>query len=101
MDWLRGSTGYQLNYVYQTMMKQTYQFKNENEAKSVALRLLIHYLGDIHQPLHCSTRVDDDFPNGDKGGNDFPLPYHYAVNNLHSLWDSVMYEFHDSMKLVS
>ena len=63
------------------------------------MRFLIHYLGDIHQPLHCSTRVDPDFPHGDRGGNDFPLKYHYSVDNLHSLWDAVMYEYHDSMKL--
>ena len=67
----------------------------------MALRLLIHYLGDIHQPLHCLTRVNPEFPHGDKGGNDFALKYHYKVNNLHSLWDAVMYAYHDSIKLVN
>lgn len=76
------------------------KFPTEDQAKSYALRLLIHYLGDIHQPLHCATRVDAEYPDGDKGGNMFTLPYHYTVDNLHSLWDAVLYEFRDSMKLV-
>ena len=38
---------------------------------SVALRLLIHYVGDFHQPLHCIDRYSDDYLNGDIGGNLF------------------------------
>lgn len=76
------------------------KFSNEEEAKSVALRLFIHLVGDIHQPLHCATLVNPDFPHGDAGGNAFPLKYHYSVDNLHALFDSVMYKYHDSIKLV-
>jgi hypothetical protein len=47
------------------------------------------------------SRVDDDFPAGDRGGNDFPLPTHYTAKELHAVWDSVMYEFHVNDKLVS
>ena len=68
--------------------------------RSYALRLLIHYVGDVHQPLHSTSRVNAEFPAGDRGGNSFPLPNHYAANNLHSVWDSVIYEFHESFKLV-
>jgi len=57
-------------------------------------------LGDIHQPLHDATRIDTEFPDGDIGGNAFPLPNHYSVNNLHSLWDSAMYEYHETTKMV-
>jgi hypothetical protein len=35
--------------------------------KTEALRFVIHFFGDIHQPLH-------DQDNGDKGGNDSPNP---------------------------
>jgi hypothetical protein len=38
---------------------------------SFHLRLLIHYVGDIHQPLHTSSRFTSDFPDGDMGGNSF------------------------------
>ena len=67
---------------------------NEMVARSYALRLLIHYVGDIHQPLHCSSRYDKTHPNGDRGGNLFELPYHYGSDDLHGVWDSILYEFH-------
>ena len=67
----------------------------------MSVRLLIHYLGDIHQPLHSLSRVDPDYPAGDRGGNDFPLPNHYSAAELHAVWDSVIYEFHVNDKLVS
>jgi hypothetical protein len=51
--------------------------------RAEALRYLIHFVGDIHQPLHT---IDD----GDEGGNCDPV--HFAgvpsATNLHSLWDS-------------
>src|SRR5258706_4999496 len=41
----------------------------DKNAQAQALRLIIHFVGDIHQPLHCSTRVDSANPDGDRGGN--------------------------------
>lgn len=57
------------------------------------MRLLIHYVGDQHQPLHSTTRLDKEYPKGDRGGNDFPLPSHYSLKELHAVWDRVLYEF--------
>jgi len=58
------------------------------------LRLLIHYVGDIHQPLHTVNRYTKSNPNGDEGGNDFQLKTkHSQINELHALWDSVITEF--------
>lgn len=54
--------------------------------KATALLFLIHCVGDVHQPLHSSTRVTKDYPTGDRGGNSFKLRGKYR--NLHSLWDS-------------
>lgn len=64
---------------------------NENVAKSYALRLLIHYVGDIVQPFHCEDLYSSQFPTGDKGANLFTIPYHYGVDELHALWDQVLY----------
>ena len=58
---------------------------------STALRLLIHYVGDIHQPLHASTRVNKEFPQGDRGGNDFALKNHYGVKELHAVYDDIFW----------
>lgn len=57
------------------------------------MRLLIHYVGDVHQPLHATSRVNHDYPAGDRGGNNVPLPKYETVDNLHEFWDSAGYEF--------
>lgn len=59
-------------------------------ARADALSFLIHYVGDIHQPLHCVT-VEEPLPNytlpsgGDLGGNGFGI--HHPAGELHALWD--------------
>jgi len=63
------------------------------------MRLLIHYVGDFHQPLHLTEVVDKENPKGDLGGNTFNLKGEYGVKNLHSLWDSVLYEFNADVAL--
>ncbi len=50
-------------------------------------RFLLHFLGDIQQPLHCSTAIYAAQPGGDAGGNSFSL-IPPSWSNLHSLWDS-------------
>ena len=47
------------------------------------LKLLIHFIGDLHQPLHVGL-VED------RGGNDFKLQWFYKDSNLHSVWDREM-----------
>ena len=65
----------------------------DKNAQAQALRLIIHFVGDIHQPLHCATRVDSAHPDGDRGGNlvsiKIPGPNgKLKTSNLHSFWDS-------------
>ncbi|WP_050785806.1 S1/P1 nuclease [Pedosphaera parvula] len=54
--------------------------------QAISLRYLIHFVGDIQQPLHASTAVSASSPGGDAGGNSFSLSGYW--NNLHSLWDA-------------
>jgi S1/P1 Nuclease len=54
--------------------------------RAISLRYLIHFVGDIEQPLHCSTGVTASMPDGDAGGNDFAITGQW--DNLHSLWDA-------------
>ncbi len=53
------------------------------QQRTDALKFLIHFCGDIHQPLHCSER------NKDKGGNDVHLFLldEPKMTNLHAVWD--------------
>lgn len=47
------------------------------------LKMLVHLVGDIHQPLHVGKP-------GDRGGNDVKLKWFRNDTNLHSVWDSGM-----------
>merc|ERR1712166_1048947 len=91
-DWLsNGKNGdaYLDSYMYDYIYNRLYP-GNMPVARSYALRLLIHYLGDIHQPFHTMARYNDQYPNGDKGANLFPLPYHYMATYIYSLTDATV-----------
>lgn len=45
-----------------------------------ALLFLVHFVGDLHEPLHCSD-------NHDRGGNDVMVEFEGARMNLHQVWD--------------
>jgi len=68
-------------------------FSYEEDQYSFALRLVIHYAGDIHQPLHSVAEVNNEYPEGDAGGNYEHIPSVNGVSNLHSVWDSVIYQY--------
>jgi hypothetical protein len=58
-----------------------------------ALKFLVHFVGDIHQPLHTET----DFstfppPGGDRGGNSIHVTYFQKPTNLHAVWDGGIIE---------
>jgi S1/P1 Nuclease len=56
--------------------------------KGLALRIVIHVVGDIHQPLHATSLVSASHPKGDQGGNLFPLKKTAIAKNLHTYWDN-------------
>jgi hypothetical protein len=47
------------------------------------LKMLIHFVGDIHQPLHVGYGKD-------RGGNDVTVLWFGKATNLHRVWDSGM-----------
>ena len=60
----------------------------ENDSSSEAdkvfyLKLLIHFVGDLHQPMHIGRAED-------RGGNDIQIRWFDQGSNLHRLWDSDM-----------
>lgn len=65
----------------------------DKAAQARALRLIIHFVGDIHQPLHCTAKVSRADREGDQGGNFFKIKIvgddgELKDSNLHSYWDS-------------
>ncbi|MCL5247017.1 S1/P1 nuclease [Cellulophaga sp. 20_2_10] len=60
--------------------------KDKNSSKkdkSFHLKMLIHLIGDMHQPLHAGHAED-------KGGNDIQVRWFNDGTNLHRVWDSDM-----------
>mmetsp|Transcript_8968 Transcript_8968/g.12343 ORF Transcript_8968/g.12343 Transcript_8968/m.12343 type:complete len:279 (-) Transcript_8968:48-884(-) len=52
----------------------------DKNAEPCALEFLVHYAGDIHQPMHASYAED-------KGGNSANVLFFGSKTNLHSVWD--------------
>lgn len=49
------------------------------------LRMLIHIVGDLHQPFHVGKP-------GDRGGNDVKVRFFNKQTNIHAVWDSDLIE---------
>jgi hypothetical protein len=65
------------------------QIKDENlplDKRQIALRFLIHFVGDLHQPLHVGREAD-------QGGNRIKVTWFDKETNLHSVWDNSIVEF--------
>jgi hypothetical protein len=56
------------------------------EDRVEALKFVVHFVGDLHQPLHCADR------NGDKGGNGRLVffPGRKKAVSLHTVWDTLI-----------
>lgn len=69
-----------------------------DELKSYDLVWLLHLVGDIHQPLHASTRVSKQDPDGDAGGNLVELDCNRC--ELHFFWDDLLGTQNDLMTVL-
>jgi len=56
------------------------------EQREIALRFLIHFLGDLHQPLHVGR-------DEDQGGNKIKVTWFGRSTNLHAVWDEALVDF--------
>jgi len=61
-----------------------------DDVKSYDLVWLLHLVGDVHQPLHCTSRFDHEQPDGDRGGNLVALCAAPCKNELHAFWDDLL-----------
>lgn len=57
------------------------------DERALDLAWVLHLMGDIHQPLHSTARVTASLPDGDRGGNEFPLD---GDTDLHGYWDGAL-----------
>lgn len=78
--------------VLTAMSEQSKILGNSNTADAsrlIALKWMLHLVGDVHQPLHTSARMVNG--KNDRGGNDFLLGTGRG-ENLHSYWDKALTE---------
>lgn len=67
-------------YIAEDTLKDSSATKTDKEN---AVKFVVHFVGDIHQPLHTG-RVEDN------SGNKIPVKWLGLDTNLHSIWDSQM-----------
>lgn len=71
--------------------RQTLASKASNDAKSYDLVWLIHLVGDVHQPLHSTSRFTRSLPKGDQGGNKETICLAFTCGSkLHAYWDGLL-----------
>jgi hypothetical protein len=63
---------------------------NDDDLKAYDLSWLLHLVGDLHQPLHCTTRVGNTQPDGDAGGNLVKIDLGSSMMKLHAFWDDIL-----------
>ena len=61
---------------------------SSQEDKAFHLKLLVHFIGDIHQPFHAGRKED-------RGGNSIDLFWFGKRTNLHRLWDTDLIEHYN------
>lgn len=76
--------------VVMAIKKCIVKVKDQNEPKNERafyLKLLVHFIGDLHQPMHVGRKED-------RGGNSIRLQWFGKTSNLHRLWDSHLIDSH-------
>ncbi len=62
------------------MIKTLKNKKAERQERINALKFLVHFVGDIHQPFHVGR-------GNDRGGNNIRVRWFDRDSNMHALWD--------------
>ena len=74
--------------IVRAIKQQTETVRNPKaleDSKQLAVKILVHLIGDIHQPMHLGHASD-------RGGNNWHITYFGKDLNLHSLWDGSLPE---------
>lgn len=77
------------NCVVEAINRQVEVLKTETDTQKrlLALKYVVHLVGDVHQPLHAGWGED-------RGGNSYQLQAFMRGSNLHAFWDSGMIRFY-------
>ena len=78
---VEGMSGDNVYSALEKLEKQVVDPATPREKKVEALKFIVHFVGDLHQPMHVSRAED-------KGGNSVQLNFNGSGTNLHAVWDS-------------
>jgi hypothetical protein len=70
---------------FQQLMKANNVEPLSGSIEGTAIAFLVHFIGDIHQPMHCGKELD-------AGGNKIDVLFFSEKTNLHSVWDEGIIE---------
>jgi hypothetical protein len=87
MNILAPDTGINLYSKLNFVVRELKNKQLAKDKKMMYLRLLIHFVGDLHQPMHVGGRVED------LGGNRVRVLWFTDSTNLHSVWDEKLLEY--------
>lgn len=82
-DFVKAVTTQTKDNVYIALLKLEEIFRDPSKSKAdkvFALKLIVHFIGDLHQPMHVAR--EEDF-----GGSDITITFDGNKGNLHGLWD--------------
>lgn len=83
---LKNQQGENLYTQIHAMVKQLKDKSLPVQQRQIALRFLIHLIGDLHQPLHVGREED-------LGGNRITVYWFEKKTNLHAVWDGDLIDF--------
>ena len=86
IEQLKGLQGENLYTQILAMQKQLKDRSLPLAQRQIALRFLVHLVGDLHQPLHVGREED-------QGGNKITVYWFDKKTNLHSVWDQDLIDF--------
>lgn len=72
----------------QTCIRKLKDATTSNTDQEFYLKMLVHFVGDMHQPLHVGHAED-------KGGNTIQVRWFDDGTNIHRVWDSDMIEHYN------
>jgi hypothetical protein len=87
MNILTPDTGINLYAKLNLVIRELKKKNLAKDKKLMYLRLLIHFVGDLHQPMHAGGRAED------QGGNRVRVLWFNDSTNLHSMWDDKLPEY--------
>lgn len=79
-DDIKGKAGEDIFYAINKCIAGLKDNSTPRDKKQFYLKMLIHLIGDLHQPMHVGK-------SSDKGGNDIKVTWFGQKSNLHRVWD--------------